>query len=68
MTIKERNSKDLQKAWKRFLRMQNEKEKNRIYARANRVDTVKAVVYDIKDKNEITLDIILSIAPNAEKK
>lgn len=27
MTIKERNSKDLQKAWKKFLRTQNEKEK-----------------------------------------
>lgn len=27
MTIKERNSKDLQKAWKKFLREQNEKEK-----------------------------------------
>ena len=27
MTIKERNAKDLQKAWKRFLRAQNEKEK-----------------------------------------
>ena len=29
MTIKERNSKDLQKAWKKFLRTQNEKEKNK---------------------------------------
>ena len=27
MIIKERNSKDLQKAWKKFLRTQNEKEK-----------------------------------------
>ena len=27
MTIKERNAKDLQKAWKKFLRTQNEKEK-----------------------------------------
>ena len=27
MTIKERNAKDLQKAWKQFLREQNEKEK-----------------------------------------
>ena len=29
MTIKERNSKDLQKAWKKFLRTQNEKEKTK---------------------------------------
>ena len=29
MTIKERNSKDLQKAWKKFLREQNEKEKTK---------------------------------------
>ena len=29
MTIKERNAKDLQKAWKKFLRTQNEKEKNK---------------------------------------
>ena len=35
---------------------ENEKEKNRIYARANRVDTVKAVVYDIKDKNNPKLE------------
>ena len=27
MTIKERNAKDLQNAWKKFLRTQNEKEK-----------------------------------------
>ena len=27
MTIKEQNAKDLQKAWKKFLRNQNEKEK-----------------------------------------
>ena len=29
MTIKERNSKDLQKAWKKFLREKNEKEKTK---------------------------------------
>ena len=29
MTIKEKNTKDLQKAWKRFLKEQNEKEKNK---------------------------------------
>ena len=28
MTIKEQNAKELQKAWKKFLRTQNEKEKN----------------------------------------
>lgn len=29
MTIKEQNAKDLQKAWKKFLRTQNEKEKTK---------------------------------------
>ena len=29
MTIKEQNTKDLQKAWKRFLKEQNEKEKTK---------------------------------------
>ena len=29
MTIKEQNKKDLQKAWKKFLRTQNEKEKTK---------------------------------------
>lgn len=29
MTTKEQNTKDLQKAWKKFLRTQNEKEKNK---------------------------------------
>ena len=29
MTIKEQNAKELQKAWKRFLKEQNEKEKTK---------------------------------------
>lgn len=29
MTTKEQNTKDLQKAWKKFLRTQNEKEKTK---------------------------------------
>ena len=28
MTTKEQNAKELQKAWKRFIKVQNEKEKN----------------------------------------
>ena len=29
MTIKEQNAKELQKAWKRFIKVQNEKEKTK---------------------------------------